>query len=225
MGECEVRAGGRVLIADDHPLTREGLALAARSALTGATVFTAGSVTEAVATMDHTRIDRMILLDLMLPDARGYSGLMSIQHHAANVPIVIVSAREEPALIEAARAIGAAGFLFKSLPLDVVAGHLREIDEGRQVFSGRRSASPPAIGTDLIAIRRRIGELSPAQRTVLVALADGRSNKAIAHDLDITEATVKAHLTGIFRKLGVSNRAQALIAVQPLFGAGEGRDT
>lgn len=213
-------AGGRVLIADDHPLTREGLALAARLALPGVTVCTAGTVAEAVSTTDKTPIDRMILLDLMLPDARGYSGLMSMQHHAPDVPIVIVSAREEPALTEAARAIGAAGFLFKSLPLDVIAGHLREIDAGRRAFPTRQSAGEASAGPDFSAILGRIAELSPAQRTVLLALANGRSNKIIAYDLDVTEATVKAHLTSIFRKLGVSNRTQALIAVQPLLAGG-----
>jgi DNA-binding NarL/FixJ family response regulator len=211
-----VRTGGRVLIADDHPLTREGLALAARSALAGVSVTTAGSIGEAVEVLDRTPADRMILLDLMLPDARGYSGLMMIQHKAPRVPIVIVSARESPKLVEAARAVGAAGFLFKSLPLDEIAGKLREVEEGRQVFPANIGA-----GTGSAAIRDRIAELSPAQRSVLFALADGRSNKAIAHDLDVTEATIKAHLTAIFRKLGVTNRAQALIAVQPLFGAGE----
>ena len=61
--------------------------------------------------------------------------------------------------------------------------------------------------------------LSPAQRGVLIALADGRSNKQLARDLDVTEATIKAHMTAIFRKLGVMNRAQAMLAVQPLLGA------
>lgn len=212
-----MRTGGRVLIADDHPLAREGLALAVRSALPGVTVTSAGTIAEASRAIEISPPDRMILLDLMLPDARGYSGLMLIQHLVPKVPTVIVSAREDRSLVEAARAIGAAGFLYKSLPLDVLAARLREVDAGGTVF-------PPetAISRNATDMRDRIAELSPAQRVVLLALADGRSNKAIAYDLDITEATVKAHLTAIFKKLGVTNRAQALIAMQPIFGVGAG---
>lgn len=211
-----MRTGGRVLIADDHPLTREGLALAARAALSGVTVNTAGTIAEAVASMERTPPDRMILLDLMLPDARGYSGLLTIQHQAPRVPIVIVSASQGTSLIEAARAVGAAAFLSKSLPLDTIAARLRDVDAGQQIF-------PPADGSQgqITDLRDRISTLSPAQKSVLFALADGRSNKAIAYDLDIKEATVKAHLTVIFRKLGVTNRAQALLAMQPMFGAAE----
>lgn len=209
-----VRTGGRVLIADDHPLTREGMALAARAALPGVTVTTAGSIAEAVAAVERQPPDRMILLDLMLPDARGYSGLMTIQHHVPRVPIVIVSASEGPGLVDAARALGAASFLPKSLPLDLLTARIRDVDGGQAVFPADAQPSRAAA-----TVRDRIADLSPAQRTVLLALADGRSNKAIAYDLQVTEATIKAHLTAIFRKLGVTNRAQALLAMQPLFGA------
>lgn len=215
---ASVRTGGRVLIADDHPLTREGLSLASRAALPGVAVATAGSIGEALEIIGRAAPDRMILLDLMLPDARGLAGLMQLQHHAPRAPIVIVSARENAAVVAAARAAGAVGFLFKSLPLDTIAARLRDVDDGRQVFPDTTGA----LQTEVEDIRAQIDELSPAQRTVLFALADGRANKAIAYDLNVTEATVKAHMTAIFKKLGVTNRAQALLAVQPLFGAGEG---
>jgi DNA-binding NarL/FixJ family response regulator len=129
-----VKAGGRVLIADGHPLTREGLSLAARSALLGSVIVGVGSIADALVEVVR-RIDlRMILLDLQLPDARGYSGLMALQFRAPAVPIVVVTAREDPALVDAACALGAAGFLFKSLPLDTIAAHLRDVDAGRTFF-------------------------------------------------------------------------------------------
>lgn len=203
-----------MLVADDHPLVREGLSLAARAALPGSTVVSAGTIAEAVAEIDARAGFRMILLDLELPDAHGFSGLMALQYRDPSVPIVVVTAREDPALVEAARALGAAGFLPKSLTLDTVAAKLREIDGGRVCFPEGTVASAPAD-----AARRRIADLSPAQHGVLLALADGRSNKEIARDLNVTEATIKAHLSAIFRKLGVSNRAQALLAIQPIIGA------
>jgi len=205
---------GRVLIADDHPLAREGMSLAARAALPGANVVGVGTIADAAAALGTRPPFRLILLDFQLPDAHGYSGLLKLQHLAGNVAIVVISAREDNRLVEAAKALGAAGFIFKSTPLDEIAVQLRRILTGHIHFPAGVSASPT-----IAAARERITDLSPAQHSVLLALADGRSNKVIARDLDITEATVKAHLTAIFRKLGVTNRTQALLAVQPLFQA------
>ena len=155
---------------------------------------------------------RLALLDLMLPDARGFSGFLRLQHALGDVPIVIVSAKQQPELIEAARALGAAGYLSKAQPLDETLGSLRSILSGKTIF-------PPVnarMQADVTDARARIAELSGAQLRVLMALADGRLNKQIAGDLGVTEATIKAHLTAIFRKLGVNNRTQAILAIQPL---------
>ena len=208
------RAGGHVLVADDHPITREGLTLAARSALAGATVVSAGSIAQAIIEVETRPRLRMILLDFQLPDAHGYSGLLALQFRAPTVPIVVVTAREDAMLVDAARALGAAGFIFKSQPLDIIAAHLRDIDEGRPHFPASVAASPLVS-----AARARIDTLSAAQHIVLMALANGRSNKEIARELKLSEATVKAHLTAIFRKMGVVNRTQALLAIQPLIGS------
>ncbi|MEH3120664.1 MAG: response regulator transcription factor [Sphingomonas phyllosphaerae] len=216
MAEDERRLGGRALIADDHPLTREGLAMAARAALPGVSIMAAGSIAEARTLAQRTPL-RMILLDFHLPDARGFSGLLTLQMYAPTTPIVVVTASEEPRLVEAARAVGAAGYLFKSLPLDDLADRLRRVDGGQRIFP------PGATGgaVELDDLLARLTSLSNAQRGVLLALADGRANKQIARDLGVTEATIKAHLTAIFRKLGVSNRAQALLAARSLIGRTE----
>ena len=213
-----MRSSNRILIADDHPLTREGLSLAARVAMPGSSVHGVGTIAESVALLEQWKTCRMILLDFMLPDAHGYTGLLTLQSVLPRTPIVVTSAREEHALIEAAKALSAAGFLLKSRPLDDIADSLRRIDEGETMFPANVT---PDQGVS--AARQRIADLSPAQHAVLMALADGRSNKQIAYDLNVTEATIKAHLTAIFRKLGVANRSQALIAVQPLFQAGSVR--
>lgn len=205
-------SGSRLLLADDHPLIREGLALAARVAMPELTIDSVGSIAEAEAVIARHRGYRLALLDLILPDARGFSGFLRLQHALGDVPIVIVSAKQQPELIEAARALGAAGYLSKAQPLDETLGSLRTILSGRPVF-------PPVSGRaqkDVAEARARIADLSGAQLRVLMALADGRLNKQIAGDLGVTEATIKAHLTAIFRKLGVNNRTQAILAMQPL---------
>lgn len=207
-------AGSRLLIADDHPLVLEALSLAVRSILPGVIIDTAGAIAEAERLAAARQDYRLVLLDLMLPDARGFSGFMRLQHVLGQVPIVIVTAHRRPELVEAARALGAAGFLSKTQPLDMLAASLGKVLAGGTVFP------PPGEPGDagVADARARIAELSAAQLRVLLALADGRLNKQIAGDLGVTEATVKAHLTAIFRKLRVDNRTQALLAVQPLLG-------
>ncbi|MBN8809330.1 MAG: response regulator transcription factor [Sphingomonas sp.] len=206
--------GRHVLIADDHPLTREGLALAVRAGLPGIGIDNAGSIGEAEAAIAQRRTGyRLVILDFVLPDARGFSGFLRLQHLLGRTPIVVVSAHRDPVIHDAARALGAAGFLSKTRPLDTLATSIREIAEGRVIFP-----SETAAGGAAKSARDRVATLSGAQLKVLLALADGRLNKQIAGDLDITEATVKAHMTAIFRKLGVTNRAQALLAMQPLLG-------
>jgi DNA-binding NarL/FixJ family response regulator len=203
----------RLLMADDHPVLREGLALALRHGLPNLSVDQVGSVAEAEALIDGGRRYRLVLLDLMLPDSRGFSGLMSLQYRLVSTPITIISARREPMLIDAARALGAAGYINKSEPLDIILKALRQILAGQRVFAEVETSSDAACD-----IRARIKNLSPAQHRVLLALSDGRLNKQIAADLGVTEATVKAHLSAIFRTLGVTNRIQALLAMQPLLG-------
>lgn len=203
-----------VLIADDHPLTREGLGLAVRAALPGIGVDNAGSIEEAEAAIGRRGDYRMVFLDLVLPDARGYSGFLRLQHLLGQTPIVIVSGHRDATLVEAAVALGASGYLSKSSSIDELCAAIRKIAGGTTVFP--HAAQPDA---SLVQARNRLSTLSSAQSRVLVAMADGRNNKQIAGDLDITEATVKAHLTAIFRKLGVTNRTQALLAMQPLLGS------
>ena len=203
-------SGLRVLIAEDHPLSIEGMSLAARAAIPGAQVTGVSTIAAAEQAMAKAPF-RLALLDFHLPDAHGYSGFLRLQHRDPSLPIVVVTAREDRPLVEAAKVLGAAGYVFKSTPIDELATILRKVAAGSTWFP---TAGPgnPAVSS----ARARIAELSRAQRRVLMALADGRSNKQIAYDLEVSEATVKAHLTAIFRTIGVTNRSQALLAVGPL---------
>lgn len=204
-------SAAKILIVDDHPLTAEGLSLAARAALPGVQIVSARTIADAADAMDRRQSFRLVVLDFNLPDSRGYAGMLRLQQLDPEVPIAIVTAYEEQHLIEAAKALGAAGFISKSLAIDAIATILRHMLAGATYF-------PEGVTADrgIEAARARIKNLSRAQYAVLMALADGRSNKAIAYDLSITEATVKVHMTAILRKLGVTNRSQALLAIRPL---------
>lgn len=204
--------GGRVLLADDHPLAREGLKLAIGVRRPDLTVDSVDSVAAAEATVKSHKDYRLMLLDYQLPDADGFSGFFRMLNVLGRTPIAIISAHDSSSMISAARAIGAAGFLSKSEPLDRLAQAIDRLLDGKTVF-------PPAPegGTDLKELQQRLQSLSGAQMRVLAALAKGHLNKQIAADLNLSEATVKAHMTAVFRKLGVNNRVQAVLAVRPLF--------
>jgi DNA-binding NarL/FixJ family response regulator len=203
----------RVLITDDHPLVREGLAMAMRAAMRGVMIDVAGTIAQAEAQARSRTGYRLALLDLILPDTRGFMGLLRLQFAMPNVPIVLVTACRQPELATIAKSLGAVGFLRKDNPLDELTAALRRIIAGDHVFP---EDGPVDLKTK--SLQQRVATLSDAQRRVLFALADGRLNKQIAGELAVTEATIKAHMSAILRKLGVQNRMQAVLMMQPLLG-------
>ncbi len=205
-------AEDRVLLADDHPLIREALQMAIRLHHPSVVIDAADSIDAAEALVRKHKHYRFMLLDYRMPDSDGFSGFFRMQTILGNTPIALISAFGNDRLIAAARAVGAAGFLSKTQPLDEMIRSLDNLLEGRTIF--------PAEGkTDegLGDLQDRIKSLSGAQMRVIAALARGSLNKQIAADLEVSEATVKAHLTAIFRKLKVNNRLQAMLLVRPLF--------
>jgi DNA-binding NarL/FixJ family response regulator len=201
----------RVLIADDHPLVRDALRMAVMARFPSFVVEEAVAIEPAEQIVKRHNDFALLLLDYQLPDSSGFSGFFRLQHLLGPVPIAIVSAFDDDRLVDAAKAIGAAGFLSKSKPLDEIAGGIERLVAGQTVF-------PPVKeqASDLREMSERLESLSKAQKRVIALLVSGHLNKQIAGDLDVSEATVKAHLTAIFRKLGVNNRLQAILAVKPL---------
>jgi DNA-binding NarL/FixJ family response regulator len=202
---------GRILIADDHPLVQEGIQLAIGARHPGNAVDVAGSIAQAEALIEQHGRYRLLLLDYELPDANGFGGFFRLQHLLGRTPIAIISAHDSEQMVSTAQAVGAAGFLSKRQPLESIIAGIEMILNGGRIF-------PPAPGPDpqIDVLRKRMDSLSGAQRRVLLALASGDLNKQIAADLGVSEATVKAHLSAIFRKLGVTNRTQAILLMRPL---------
>lgn len=170
------------------------------------------TVAEAEKLAKHNKKYRLMILDYRLPDSDGFSGLFRMQNALSHTPIALISAYDQPTIVQAARAIGAAGFLSKRQPLDQLAQSIDLLLDGKQVFP-----AVPDDGEELTVLRERLNSLSTAQMRVLAAVVKGHLNKQIAGDLDISESTVKAHMSAILRKLGVNNRVQAVLAVRPLF--------
>jgi len=205
-----------VLIADDHPLFRDALQRAVLGALPQARVHCSDSVHNLLALVEQFPDADLLLLDLHMPGARGYSALAHIRGQYPGLPIIVVSGHEEPVVARRALAHGAAAYIPKSTDGADIAEAI-----GR-VLDGDTWLPPRMVGGNMAALQpdeadaaARIATLTPQQFRVLTMIAEGLLNKQIAWDLGVSEATVKAHMTAIMRKLGVNNRTQvALLASQ-----------
>ena len=196
----------RIIIADDHPLFRTALGHAVAKVWEGADIVEASSAGSARSELAHGA--EALLLDLHMEDSNGLSVLMDLRQDFPALPIVIVSASEEPRVYAAAEQLGAAGFIPKSSGLDEMRESLAAVRDGDRAFPQNDAAQDEDLAS--------IASLTPAQRRILSAIRQGLLNKQIAYELDISEATVKAHITAIFRKLGVSNRTQAVLLASKL---------
>jgi len=200
-----------ILVADDHPMCATALGMAARAVDAAITKDSVTTLAEAEVLVRQTDYD-LILLDLMLPDVQGFAGLAMLRAIRPAATIAIVSGREEPAVVAQSRALGARGFIPKSSSIDQMVAAIRALLDGQTWLpDGIADARQEDRRVDLA---ERMGTLSIAQLRVLRAIVNGHQNKQIAYDLQLAEPTVKSHLSAIFRKLGVSNRTQAVLALQ-----------
>lgn len=197
----------RIIIADDHPLFRSALAHAVGKVWADAAIIEASTAAEARTALAEGGAESL-LLDLHMADSSGLSVLMDLRQDFPALPIVIVSASEEPRVAAAAAQLGAAGFIPKSACLDAMREGLAAIRDGDAWFPETAAGADDDLA--------RIASLTPAQRRILGGIRQGLLNKQIAYELSISEATVKAHITAILRKLGVNSRTQAVLLAAKL---------
>ena len=206
----------QVIVADDHPLFREALGLALKQALGDVEIIQAGNMADLEQrAREHSSAD-LVLLDLHMPGVQGFSALIYLRAHHPELPVCVISANNNPVVMQRAMDHGAAAFIHKSASVDEIRAALQTVLAGDIWQSVDLDRSGNGTGADELEVAERIGELTPQQFRVLMMVAEGLLNKQIAYDLDISEATVKAHMTAIFRKLGVSNRTQAVLMTQRL---------
>ena len=199
-----------ILIADDHPLFREALRGAVQRILPDASLREADSVDALYGLVEANPDADLLLMDLNMPGAHGFSALVHLRALHPQLPVVVVSAREEPAVMRRALDHGALGFIPKSADSETIGIAVGQVLDGER-WAPAAAASAPAMDRDEEAVARRLRELTPQQFLVLQMLGEGRLNKQIAWDLGVSEATIKAHVTEVLRKLGVNNRTQAVL--------------
>ncbi len=205
----------RFVIADDHPLFRGALKEAVANLYGAVQIYEAGSFDELQTLLDREAEMDLVLLDLAMPGVRGFSGLLYLRAQFPGIPVLIVSATEEPDVIRRCMEFGASGFLPKTLAVETVREAVRRVLAGEVWTPPDVDLSGGADKTtrDLV---QRLSTLTPQQVRVLMMLSEGLLNKQIAYELGVSEATVKAHVSAILQKLGVESRTQAVIAAAKL---------
>jgi DNA-binding NarL/FixJ family response regulator len=196
------------LVADDHPMVRDALASALGQAFAGAAIAMAGSLAQVQAALEREPETDALLLDLDMPGMDGLTGLALLRSGHPTVPIIVVSAAREANVVRRAYEFGASAYIDKSASLEEIAGTVRAVLDG-EIF-----APPDAQPVDSFA--QRANQLTPQQWRVLALMVQGDQNKQIAYKLGVGEATVKAHVTVILRKLGVRSRTPAVIEARGL---------
>lgn len=205
-----------ILIADDHPLFRDALQRAVQTALPAAQVHTADSVTSLFAVIAEFPDADLLLIDLHMPGAQGFSALAHIRGQYPGLPIIVVSMHEEARIMQRALTHGASAYIPKSAPAGEIVAAIESVLRG-DVWVPRDMFGAPAGPSALeIAAAARVATLTPHQFRVMTMLSDGMLNKQIAFDLNVSEATIKAHMTAIMRKLGVNNRTQVALFARML---------
>lgn len=211
-------AGYRIVIADDHPLFRGALRQALSDVYTGLSIEEAGSLGEVTGILDSGDEPDLILLDLKMPGVQGFSGLMYLRAQYPGVPVVVVSANEDHPIIRRTIDFGASGFVPKSTPVEKIREAVARVLDGDIWVPSELNLNEPDESEES-EMAARLATLTPQQVRVLMMLSQGLLNKQIAYELNVSEATIKAHVSAILQKMGVDSRTQAVIAAGRIDGS------
>jgi len=204
------------IVADDHPLFREALIHAIRNCVADAHIVEADSLDTLQMVVEANQDADLLFLDLNMPGVSGFSALAYIRSNHESLPTVIVSAMDDPAVIRRSIQHGASGFIPKSSPISTLEDGIRAVLEGEVWLPDGIDLQDDRLGGEEAKIAAALSTLTPHQFRVLMMLGEGLLNKQIAFLLGVSEATIKAHVTAVLRKMHVNNRTAAVLAVQQL---------
>ena len=202
-------SGMHLIIADDHPLFRGALREAVSGVPSISKIDEAGSFQELTKLLELDGDIDLVLLDLTMPGAIGFSGLIYLRAQYPAVPVVIVSASDDADTVRRAMDFGALGFIPKRFGVETLREAIGQVLAGEVWFP--KDVTAGATDPETMKLRDRMMTLTPQQVRVLMMLSEGLLNKQIAYELGVSEATIKAHVSAILQKLGVESRTQAVI--------------
>ena len=206
-----------VVIVDDHPLYGDALTAALNLVFPAAEVRAARTLGAALDLIAQGFAPDLVMFDLKLPDVTGISGFQKLRDRIPDTPILVISSLTSVEVVEALMEEGAAGFLPKDASAQVLKLVLHEVGMGRKfVPNDYRRADPrgPAGALPCDKMASRLAGLTPQQTRIIRLICEGKANKQIAYELSLAEATVKAHITALLRRLGVQNRTQAAVLME-----------
>lgn len=202
----------RILIIDDHPLFREALQTAIMRILPKTEIYEASNFPEALKAIRAVGRIHLVLLDLYMPNVRGFEGLLTLRTLYPTLPVAVISGQEDLRFVREALNYGAAGFIPKSYSKEQIAAALSVILDGN-VFApadaDRVMVSPEE--QEQMALARQLMSLTRQQLVVLKMMREGKLNKQIAFEIGLSETTIKSHVSEILRKLNVISRTQAVL--------------
>ncbi len=202
-----------ILVADDHPLFREALRYILNSVISTGVIQEATNYHETKELLSNDKFD-LVFLDLNMPDSNGLTDLALLKKMYSHIPFVVVSAYEEPSIVRTCLDYNASGYIVKSSDPPEIKSAIQKILAGETYrpdwinLQNEETQLQDSMAAD------QVNALTPSQLNILIEIGKGKLNKQIAYDLDISEATVKAHITNIFRKLGINNRTQAVLFIK-----------
>jgi len=198
----------KILLVDDHKLVRAGLVLVLQQMEPGVELLEAGTGREGIELVHGSADLDLVLMDLDLPGGSGFDALSVLNDQTPDLPVVILSAMDDPSMVARAMKLGARGFIPKSASGDVMLNSLRLVLSGGTCL-------PPGYGEETQG-GATVPNLTHRQLEVLRLMAQGNSNKEIARELGISENTVRVHISAIIRALDATNRTEAAYSAMRL---------
>lgn len=200
-----------IIVADDHPLFRDAIIHLLERTISPLSVTQVDSFSGLTGLLAADGLPSLVLLDLKLDDTQGMDGLLFLKKQYPSLPVLIISAYDDSNVVRMAMQYGASGFVPKSLDMDRMAEAIHDVLDGDMWFpeiDGQMSDDSDSASA--------LESLTAAQLKVLALLRNGKPSKEMAAIMDVTESTIKAHLTEIFRKLKVKNRTQAVLVAKEM---------
>lgn len=204
----------KILVVDDHPLYRSGVAFTLQNTGMAVEVVECSSLAVAFQRLDEGLVADLMILDLQMPGYQGVDSVRAVRTRRPEVPVLVLSGTEDPAVVRECIDLGAFGFLPKSAPADHFNAALaRVLAGGVYLPPTSLSVAAPVTRAQQDAWGRLGARLTERQRQVLLGIVQGKPNKVIARDLGLSDTTVKSHVAHILEALVVSNRTEAVYAL------------